>query len=543
MKDLANIEKNTMATILSAGEDACKKNILDIIVPPKYSDLHCREYIHIHDLEFYDQTYNCIGLRVTDLVKNTSLQVSAALRKLYRGIVDLTNGQSGGIGFLSFDRDMEVFHMDESNEELTETFREFFEDLNIHSRKGCEMPYTTLNVGLGTSEKARRITKAVLAASLKGDSKGSPFLFPNIVFKFSRKINGSLDAPNYDLFLEALNGTANKMIPTYFNCDAPYNKGADLDKIGVMGCRTRVVANQHGECGGLNRGNIACVTTNLVKLAMESNHNFDLFLTKVENLFDDCRDLLLHRYNTLCNADGAIFALDQGLYRDADMGRKIAFKHGTLSIGFIGLWDALSEIFNVVFTDEQNLRKYENFALIVAQTMRQKVDSYIHEYGLNFSLLASAAEGTSGKFAEYDHKVYGDECKSAKKEFYTNSFHVPVDAQVHYMSKIELEAPFHEICNGGCITYVELSEPLFHNRDAALEIVNYAMEQKCNYFGINFPLDICNTCGHVGRIGDCCSSCGSSSIKRLRRVSGYLSEENSFTRGKKKELAMRRASF
>lgn len=542
MNDLANVKKNAMARNLSVGENVRKEEVLKAI-PERFANLHRDEYIHIHDLEFYDQTHNCLGTSVTDLVKDTDLQVTDALREAFRGIIALTNDQSGGIGFLSFDTDMAKFRMDESDEVLTKAFRDFFKDLNIHTRKGCEMPYTTLNVGLGTSEKARRITKAILDAAFMGDSKGSPFLFPNIVFKYSRKVNGEEGTPNYDLYLEALKGTAHKMVPTYFNCDAPFNKSADANSIGIMGCRTRVVADIYGKATGLNRGNIACVTINLVKLAVESNHDFKIFQEKICSLFDECRELLIHRYNTLLNQANPIFALDEGLYQDAIQGREAAFKHGTLSIGFIGLWDALSEIFNLDFTDTDNLQEYQAQAIETIRLMRKKVDSYIERDKLNFSLLASAAEGTTGKFAMHDHKIYGENCKAAQKEFYTNSFHVPVNAEMHYMTKIELEAPFHAICNGGCITYVELSEPIFHNRDAAQEIVEFAMKNNCNYFGINFPLDICNECGHKGRIGQCCSSCGSTNIKRLRRVSGYLSEENSFTVGKKKELAMRKASF
>lgn len=543
MNDLANVQKNTMARILSAGESMLKSEVLQSVIPGELAELHRQEYIHIHDLECYSLAHNCIGLSVTDLVKDTSIQATTALRKLFRGIVNLTNDQSGGIGFLSFDSDMANFPMDMSDEELAEEFRQFFEDLNIHTRKGCEKPYTTLNIGLGTDPKARRITQAVLAASALGDSNGSPFLFPNIVFKYSRKVNGEKESPNYDLFLQAVEGTSHRMIPTYFNCDAPFNQGAAADKIGIMGCRTRVVADIHGESQGLNRGNIACVTTNLVKLAMEANHDFNLFLKNIGRLFDQSKDLLLHRYNTLCAQETPLFALENGLYQDGAKGHEAAFKHGTLSIGFIGLWDALSEIFEEDFTDVQNLYKFKDKALTVIQCMRQKVDSYIQEYKMNFSLLASAAEGTTGKFAAFDHKVYGEECQAAQKEFYTNSFHVPVNAEIHYMDKIDLEAPLHSLCNGGCITYIELSEPPFNNSEATLEIVDYAMKKNCNYFGINFPLDICKICGHKGRIGDCCSSCGSTNIKRLRRVSGYLAEIGSFTEGKKKELKFRKASL
>lgn len=540
MDEQANIQKNATGNIVAVGERGCKQSVLRGVIPEKYAKLHEQGYIHIHDLEFYEKTYNCIGLSVGDLVKNRNLQISAVLRQLYRGIVNLTNNQSGGIGFLSFDCDMAEFRVDESDEILLDAFRDFFEDLNLPTRKGCERPYTTLNIGCGISENARKITKAVLEAYLKGDSNDNPFIFPNIVFKYSRDINGDEFSPNYDLYQLALKVTANRMVPTYFNCDVPFNRSANPNKIGIMGCRTRVVADKYGESTGLNRGNIACVTVNLVRLAVESNCDFQKFLRKIQFMLNDCKELLLHRLNILCDGRAPIYAIRNGLYLDSSNGLEQAFRHETLSIGFIGLWDALSEIFGVDFSEVDNLHKYREYALSILRFMRQKVDSFSEESHMNFSLLASAAEGTTGFFAENDFKRL--QCKSAKKGFYTNSFHVPVDVYVRLFEKIELEAPFHALCNGGCITYVELGEQPCFNVDAVHKVVNYAMKNNCNYFGVNFPLDICNDCHHFGRIDDKCSSCGSTNVHHLRRVSGYLSEQACFTRGKRRELSLRRAS-
>lgn len=543
MTELANIKKNAISTILSAGEHAAKDGVLRLIVPKRLAKLHKSAQIHIHDLEYYNTVYNCIGLQVTDLVKDSSLQVSQALRRLFREIVKLTNDQSGGIGFLSFDEDMTYFKQDESDEVLIEAFRNFFVDLNMPTRKGCEKPYTTLNIGLSTSAEGRRIAKAVLAAIDAGDENGNPFIFPNVVFKLSKNINVMEDGKNFDLFKQALKVTASKMVPTYFNCDAPFNKDADPNKIGIMGCRTRVVSDLYGNPTGLNRGNIASVTMNLVQLAMKSNGDYHKFITSIDETLDDCRDLLMHRYETLCNNGNEPAAISSGFYQDAHLGCKGAFLHGTLSIGFIGLWDALSEMFQIDFSNKESLEKYHCMALDIVQHMRDRVDSYIQRHRLNFSLLASAAEGTTGTFADHDLLEYGDSCKAAKKGFYTNSFHVPVNTSINFAEKIELEAPFHAICNGGCITYVEFEEPPHKNVEAVYDAVSHSFNQGCNYFGINFPLDVCNECGHTGRIASTCRCCGSSNIKRLRRVSGYLSEQSSFTRGKAKELLMRKSSL
>lgn len=543
MTELANIKKNAISTILSAGDRATKEGVLRLVVPKRLAKLHKSALIHIHDLEYYSTVYNCIGLQVTDLVKDSSLQVSQALRKLFREIVKLTNDQSGGIGFLSFDEDMTYFKQDESDEVLIDAFRSFFEDLNMSTRKGCEKPYTTLNIGVSTSAEARRIAKVILAAIDAGDENGNPFIFPNVVFKLSKNINVNENARNFDLFQQALKVTANKMVPTYFNCDTPFNKDADPNNIGIMGCRTRVVSDMYGKPTGLNRGNIASVTMNLVQLAVKSQGDYRKFIKDLEELLDDCKDLLIHRYETLCNSGNESYAISKGIYQDAHLGNKGAFLHGTLSIGFIGLWDALSEMFQIDFSNKDNLQKYHCTALDIVQHMRDRVDSYIQRYKLNFSLLASAAEGTTGTFADHDLLEFGDSCKAAKKGFYTNSFHVPVDTTINFAEKIELEAPFHTLCNGGCITYVEFEEPPHKNVEAALDAVTYSFHQGCNYFGINFPLDVCNECSHTGRIASTCRCCGSSNIKRLRRVSGYLSEQSSFTKGKAKELLMRKSSL
>ncbi len=537
-KDLANSIGNAAGAIVKLGEETIKKQLLDSVIPLKASQNHKNRTVHIHDLEFYSITYNCIGIRAEDLIGKTQQNFGAALRSLGRKIVWLTNLQSGGIGFLDFDTDMAAFlNKDYNDDQAIEDIREFFFDLNSFTRKGCEKPYVTFNFGLNTSDEGRRVSRLLLEAYSKGDEKGNPFIFPNLVFKLKKDTNVSEDSPNHDLYLKALSVTARRMVPTYFNCDSPANKNAPSNKIGIMGCRTRVVSNLYGEASGLNRGNIACVTMNLVQLAFSAQGSLEKFLELVGAAMEDSKELLLHRFETLANnADFSELQLHK-VYKDQDKDDvHEMLRNGTLSIGFIGLWDALSVLHGKKWEAISDMLPFKEEALSVVRFMRERTDSYIKENNLNFSLLASAAEGVTGSFTAYDSTHDGKGFDVCEKGYYTNSFHVPVFIETSYMEKVDMEADFHELCNGGSITYVELEEMPDRNVDAVQEVVEYAWNKGCNYIGINFPLDNCNDCGFIGRISGLCPKCSSKNIRRLRRVSGYLAEEDRFTNGKKFEL-------
>ena len=541
-KELANSLENATGVIVKKGEEIVKRNLLENVIAPTFSKNHLQKKIHIHDLEFYSTTYNCIGVRVSDLIGNKSRSFSNALRELARKIVWLTNIQSGGIGFLDFDNDIAPFMEGTSDEAAINDLREFFCDMNVFSRKGCEKPYVTFNFGLSTSDSGRRVSKLILSAYQQGNENGNPFIFPNLVFKLKNEINVDSISPNHDLFLTAISTTAKRMVPTYFNCDSPANKNAPSDKIGIMGCRTRVVTNIYGEESGLNRGNIACVTMNLVQMAFESKGSLEQFKEKIKSAMNDSKELLISRFNKLVEqADFSELRIHR-IYKDSEKNDNYEMlKNGTLSIGFIGLWDALSVLHDTEWKSTDDMQAYKEEALDIVKFMRAIVDSYTIETKLNFSLLASAAEGVSGSFAEYDAKNIGKNSAVCEKGYYTNSFHVPVFVDTDYITKIDFEAPFHQLCNGGSITYIEMGEMPFGNIEAVQEIVEYAYNEGCNYIGINFLLDYCNDCSYIGRISNNCPKCSSFNITRLRRVSGYLAEENRFTAGKRKEMKDRKA--
>jgi len=540
MIDLANRKHNALGEIVEAGQNYRKNYVLNNVIPSKNARKHNTRTCHIHDLECYDVTYNCIGVSVADLIGNKFRSFRNMIAALHREIVELTNMQSGGIGFINFDGDIASYITNESDTEIVEAFRDLFLNLNMNTRKGCEKPYVTFNFGLDTSRNGRRAVRLMLEAYEQGDDKGNPFVFPNLVFKMKSDINVEASSVNHDLYLQALKVTAKRMVPTYFNCDSSSNSGYLADSIGIMGCRTRVVSNINGKEGALNRGNIACVTLNLVQLAYQADRSVETFLKMLEENLSDAKELLLHRLWTLCEKGSLTDHYKKRYYLEAEKENAYEMlKNGTLSIGFIGLWDAISVLMNEDITDVWVMKKHYKIAYSIISFMREYINRITMEEHLNFSLLASAAEGVTGNFAQYDSVNLGLDYDICKKGFYTNSFHVPVHLQINYKEKIDMEGNFHRLCNGGSITYVELKEMPGMNYEAVKEVVEYACKNDCNYVGINFPMDNCMECGYTGRITDTCPCCTSGKIRRLRRVSGYLSEDKSFTSGKQRELSSR----
>lgn len=540
INDLANRKKNASGEIIEAGQNSRKNYVLNSI-PKKYARKHITRTCHIHDLEYYYLMYNCIGVSVYDLVKRKDGSFRSCINALHRAIVELTNIQSGGIGFINFDSDIAPYITNESDDEIIEIFHEFFLNLNMSTRKGCEKPYVTFNFGLDTRVNGKRAMFLMLDAFEKGDDKGNPFVFPNMVFKIKSGVNLEENTENHDLYIKALSITSKRMIPTYFNCDSVSNSLFSSETIGIMGCRTRVSTNVNGKKGSLNRGNVACVTLNLVQMAYQSDHDMNKFYTILDENLADARDVLLHRFRTLCDQGMFDEYYSKRYYMGAESNNAYEMlKNGTLSIGFIGLWDAMAVLKGCAIDSVAIMNEYFAEAMDIIVHMREYTDKTTKEENLNFSLLASAAEGVTGNFAQNDSINFGKDFDECHKGYYTNSFHVPVNMNISFKDKIAIEGKFHRFCNGGAITYVELKEMPGRNVEAVQEIIEYAYKNDCNYIGINFPMDNCLDCGYTGRIWGQCPWCKSVKIRRLRRVSGYLSEEDSFSTGKRKELNERK---
>lgn len=536
-RELANCEANASSRIVQLGEQE-KKSHLASVIPSWLYEKHEKCQFHIHDMEFYDITYNCIGLNPSDLIVSAS-NFHDAILKLAYGITSLTNQQSGGIGLINFDGDLSQYIGVESEYEVQNELATLLSLLNFPLRKGCEKAYVTLNFGLCTTEKGRLLTRCLLNAY-----RESGQAFPNLVFKVKGNVNQNVESPNSDLFRLACEVTSECMNPTYLNMDATFNRNFESDRFGIMGCRTRMGENRFGNSGALHRGNIAATSINLVQIALRNIGNLPAFYEELSYVMLNAMELLLHRFNALCHAEKATLThLKTGcLYlgfdekNNADM-----LKNGTLSIGFIGLWDAVMTLFDLTEFPIDNLEKWRDLGLEIVCRMRKLTDQFAEEHQLNISLLASSGEGISGRFPQHDIATDSHIAYVARKGFYTNSFHIPVDIAVNCFQKIDLEAPFHKFCNGGHITYIELKEMPLGNGTAIQDLVDYAISQDIGYFGVNYPLDICLSCGVRGTFDQSCPVCSGVHIKHLRRVSGYLSEQDSFTVGKQSELCCRTA--
>lgn len=557
--DNASQRKTYVGAVYEIGTDTIKKQILSEI-DQESADLHRSGKIHLHDLEAYGKTYNCLTL---DLLKDfpfehfenysDSRKIMETFNYFRRIIVELANEQSGGMGFANFDEDIskifEQLCLSPNNVNIThlqENIESFIDWINgARERCGQVSYYVSLNLGLSRNDFGRAVCKFVLEYF----GYTSPdYIRPNIIFKVKSGVNHNPADPNYDLFKMALSSTSRKMVPTYLLCDSEPNMNVDASKLGIMGCRTRVVQNEFGENTTIGRGNIDYVTINLPRIALEIDsihrdagpeNKIDLFKEAWLITANSVKQSLLDRYNRLleldsedfpCNAAHNLWLED---FRDCASLEEI-FKNGTLSIGFMGLSEAVEVLTGERFYESQG--KYD-IALDLVGFMRQTVDRFRKETGLNFSLLATSGEFISGRFPDLDAKLFDHPI--IEKGFYTNSFHINVDSGLSLFDKIRLEGPFHNLCNGGCISYVEFSSAPLINTLAILDVINVAVKSGVSYLGINFPVDSCLSCGNTG-VFDQCPNCGGNKIKRIRRVSGYLEDLEFFTKGKKAEAATRR---
>ena len=459
--------------VYNSGEKEIKNRILNGL-NPEWKSLHENGYIHIHDLDAYGLTYNCLTFNILadfpyERFKGytVSRKITAYYDYLKSLFSDMGNEQSGGMALANYDNDtaeiferigVDVFQNEELIRSCTADFIEWCN--GTHTRMGQTSYYVTLNIGLAKTEAARKICFILLD---EFEKSGDLVYKPNIVFKVCGGVNRHETDQNFDLYKKSLLCTAKKMIPTYLLCDSAPNKDVKPENIGIMGCRTRVVANRFGENSSIGRGNISNISINLPRLALETEKEYsdaaderkiEIFIENWNRIAAITKEILLDRYYKVCSRKLSDFPINtkHNLWlREFDDCAEV-FKNGTLSIGFIGLSEAIEVLTGKRFyTDE---RAYKT-AISFVKHMREYCDKLRDEYNLNFSLLATSGELISGRFIDYDKKLFVDKHGIFEKGFYTNSFHVNVDSDLIAFDKIQTEGPFHEICNGGCITYVE----------------------------------------------------------------------------------------
>ena len=409
----------------------------------------------------------------------------------------------------------------------------------MHSRAGAQTPFSSINYGMDTSTEGRMVMKNMLLVTEAGLGNGETAIFPIQIFRVKDGVNFNPGEPNYDLFKLSCRVSAKRLFPNFSFQDAPFNlqyykEGHPETEIAYMGCRTRVIGNVNDPEREITygRGNLSFTSINLPRIAILANKNIDWFFSELDRKIDLVVEQLLERFEIQAKkkVHNYPFLMGEGVWIDSeklnydDEVREV-LKHGTLSVGFIGLAEALKALLGVHHGESEIA---QNLGLDIIVHMRKRIDDLSAETHLNFSLLATPAEGLSGRFVRMDRERFGSIEGVTDREYYTNSFHIPVYYPISAYKKIQLEAPYHELTNAGHITYIELDGDPSTNLDAFEKVIRYMKAQGIGYGSINHPVDRDPVCGYNGIIGDTCPKCGRSEtdgeygFQRIRRITGYL---------------------
>lgn len=494
------------------------------------------------------------GVSANKLDYDLAPYVTKSFAKLFRkGMEYFEEGTAGeDLGELTMSRsDLEEqyprafrFALKETEIETLQAAESMVHNLNtMSSRSGGQIPFTSINYGTCTSPEGQLVISSLLTATMNGLGSGETPVFPIQIFKCKQGVNQQPGDPNYELFLKAAECSARRLYPNFANLDAPLNlqyyDPANPDtEFATMGCRTRVLGDRFGRNHCSGKGNLSFNTLNLVRLGLAYGTvtgrrlaaDEEGFFEDLNHYMDVALDGLLHRFRIQASqkAKASDFMMREGVWEGGELlapeesvGELL--KHGSLSLGFIGMAECMKAMYGKHHAEDMEIHAK---AVAIVRHMREYCDRKSEELNLNITLFATPAEGLSGKFTKIDRKVLGSIPGVTDREYYTNSFHVPVYYDLSAAKKISLEAPFHEYCNAGAISYVELNGNARSNPAAFVKIIKYALEQEISYFSINHPIDRCSGCGHEGVIGTNCPSCGAhedtTHIRRLRRVTGYL---------------------
>lgn len=415
-----------------------------------------------------------------------------------------------------------------TNRTTFQAMEAFVHNLNtMHSRAGAQVPFSSVNFGTDTTPEGRMVIKNFLLATDEGLGKGETPIFPVSIFKVKEGVNYNKDDKNYDLFKLACKVSAKRLFPNFSFLDAPFNKafykaGDYRTEVGYMGCRTRVMSDvtdpDNQTTGG--RGNLSFTSINLPRIgikhgiALKERDKADMkgFYQELGEMMDLVKDQLLERFEIQCSKHpyNFPFLIEQGIWTNGeklgpnDRMRKI-LKHGSLTFGFIGLAETLKALIGKHHGESEEAQK---LGLEIIKFMRKRADDYAKEYNLNFTLIATPAEGLSGRFVNIDKAIYGKLKGITDRDYYTNSFHVPVYYNTSIKHKLEVEAPYHNLTNGGHISYIELDGDTAQNTEAFESVIRLMKETGIGYGAINHPVDRDPVCGFVGVINDVCPGCG-----------------------------------
>ena len=581
-RDNANVGNNFSSKLLRIASESNKWHNL-YNMPKHLAKVHELGELYFHDLDSYNLTTNCLHIPTGEVLSrgfNTGYGTIKSPKRIETAaelscilLQSTQNDMFGGQSHPDFDNDMAQFiepTRNEIREELLELGIEEkrLDDLvekklrsrihqamqgvvynlnTMHSRAGSQVPFSSVNLGIPNSNDAALICEIFLREYEKGLGKGEQPIFPNIIFRVKKGVNREQDDPYYYLFKIACEVASKRMNPTFMNIDADFNKEYyDKGYIpATMGCRTYLMKNVNGEPGCKGRGNIAPITINLPRIGIEANKDINKFFEILQNRLTLAKEALLHRYSILkkLKVKDLPFVAGQGLMRGSedlmpDDSIEPILKQGTWAIGFIGLAETL---YALIGSHNGETDEARNLGLKIIKFIREYTDKLVEETQLNWSCYATPAEGLSGKFIKKDKKIYGIIKGVTDKEYYTNSFHIPVNYNISIKDKIDIEAPYHKLCNAGHISYIELDDS--PSPEVIMEIINYAYKRtNISYIGINFHIRYCKECGtSIENNLNSCPKCNSKNIQGISRVTGYLSLDERFGPGKYEERLDRRS--
>lgn len=580
-RDNANINGDSpMGAMLQYGANTAKEYNLEYLVRPEIAKLHRDGWIHIHDLDFYAWTTTCTQIELRKLFKNgfntghghlrapKSIGSYAALAAI--AIQSNQNDQHGGQSVVDFDyamaegvrytyqkylkegyeicerlndpKDKEWildYAMEKTTRDTYQAMEGLIHNLNtMHSRAGAQVPFSSINYGTDISWEGRLAIEQLLLATEAGLGNGETPIFPIQIFRVKEGVNYNPDDPNYDLFELAMKVSAKRLFPNFAFIDAPFNlqyykPGHPETEVAYMGCRTRVMGNVYDPSREIapGRGNLSFTSINLPRLGIESKGDYLTFFKLLDKMLDATMQQLLDRYKIQASriVRNFPFLMGEGVWMDSDglspddtVGEVL--KHGTLSIGFCGLAECLVAL-NGKHHGEDEFS--QELGLRIVGYIRDYCNRKSTELGMNVTCLATPAESLAGRLLRSDRERYGIIKGVTDREYYTNSFHVPVYYHLPALKKIDIEAPYHALTNAGHISYVELDGDPTKNLAAFERVVRHMKEAGIGYGSINHPVDRDPVCGFNGIINDTCPCCGRGEtdgvpFERIRRITGYL---------------------
>lgn len=560
-RDNANIGHSPASKLYQIGGTASKAFYDNDLIPKHLMKLYHEGFIHIHDFDYYDKTFNCISIPLGSILKNMqnyefeygSMQspkhITTAMSLASIVLQRISNDIFGGTMFPNLDITVQEL-VDEgyiappTDKEIDAAVQALLFNLaTMATRAGNQIPFSSITFGLEQGEYGRKFTKSLLTEFGKGMGKGETFIFPNLIYKCLEGVSWK-GSPNDDLYDLAVEVSCKRMNPTFNFLDCDYYKAFEPREVNVMGCRTHVIANVNGPAVSEGRGNIFPTTINLPRIALISQgtlgkKNIEDFYKHLDSILQDVKELSLHRYGVLKNlkAYDVPYVMGKHIYygsENLEMEDKIepALKHGTIAIGFIGLAETVKTL---VGTHHGESDEALQLALDINKYIKSFCDAITLETHLNWTCYATPAESTVNKVIK-DREDFGTIEGVTDRDYYTNSYHIPVYFPISIARKMVIEGQFHPMNTAGRISYIELSAPPVHNTEGIKAVHEHMRNCGVGYAGINFPIDECNKCGYSGVIKDTCPKCGSSEYKKIRRVTGYLGFEERINESKGAEI-------